>query len=76
MSSAEFRINIPIRELEAGGFTERTLQNVKDSDGTVVIYCDQLRGGTEETVHFCVELKRPTPIDRRVKDCPLKMPLS
>ena len=27
----------PIQELQDGGFTERTLQNVKDSDGTVVI---------------------------------------
>ena len=28
----------PVRELQAGGFAERTMQNVKDSDGTVVIY--------------------------------------
>jgi predicted Rossmann-fold nucleotide-binding protein len=28
----------PVQELQGGGFTERTLQNVKDSDGTVVIY--------------------------------------
>jgi hypothetical protein len=49
----------PIQELQGGGFTERTLQNVKDSDGTVVIYPGELRGGTEQTVRFCVELKRP-----------------
>jgi hypothetical protein len=49
----------PIQELEGGGFTERTLQNVKDSDGTVVIYPVELRGGTEQTVRFCVDLKRP-----------------
>jgi len=49
----------PVQELEAGGFTERTLQNVKDSDGTVVIYPDKLAGGTEQTVRFCIELKRP-----------------
>lgn len=49
----------PVRELENGGFSERTLQNVKDSDGTVVIYPGELRGGTEQTVRFCVELKRP-----------------
>ena len=28
----------PLQELQSGGFNERTLQNVKDSDGTVVIY--------------------------------------
>jgi len=49
----------PVRELQAGGFTERTLQNVKDSDGTVVIYSGQLSGGTAQTVRFCIELKRP-----------------
>jgi hypothetical protein len=49
----------PIRELQGGGFTERTLQNVKDSDGTVVIYPGELRGGSEQTIRFCVELQRP-----------------
>jgi hypothetical protein len=49
----------PVHELPAGGFAERTLQNVKDSDGTVVIYPGELRGGTEQTVHFCVELGQP-----------------
>jgi hypothetical protein len=49
----------PIQELQGGGFTERTLQNVKDSDGTLVVYCDHLGGGTAQTVYFCLELKRP-----------------
>jgi hypothetical protein len=45
--------------LESGGFTERTLQNVKDSDGTVIIYPGKLSGGTEQTVRFCIEQQRP-----------------
>ena len=49
----------PLQELEAGGFMERTLRNVKDSDGTVVIYRGEPYGGTEQTIRFCVELKRP-----------------
>jgi hypothetical protein len=49
----------PVQELQSGGFAERTLQNVKDSDGTVVIYPGELDGGTEQTVRFCVELERP-----------------
>ena len=49
----------PLQELPRGSFIERTLQNVKDSDGTVAIYPRELRGGTEQTVRFCVELKRP-----------------
>jgi Circularly permutated YpsA SLOG family len=49
----------PLQELESGGFTERTLQNVKDSDGTVIIYPGRLAGGTEQTVRFCVERQKP-----------------
>ena len=49
----------PLKELEVGGFTERTLQNVKDSDGTVIIFPGKLGGGTQQTVHFCAELQRP-----------------
>jgi Circularly permutated YpsA SLOG family len=49
----------PVQELQSGGFTERTLQNVKDSDGTVVMYPGKLEGGTEQTVRFCIELNRP-----------------
>ena len=49
----------PLQELQAGGFTERTLQNVIDSDGTIIVYSAELRGGTEQTVRFCVELDRP-----------------
>jgi hypothetical protein len=49
----------PVRELQTGGFTERTMRNVKDSDGTVVIYNGEIRGGTEQTVRYCVEIKRP-----------------
>jgi hypothetical protein len=49
----------PVQELKAHGFTERTMQNVKHSDGTLVIYPHKVAGGTEQTVRFCVELKRP-----------------
>jgi hypothetical protein len=49
----------PVQELEVGAFTERTLQNVKDSDGTVIIYPGKRSGGTEQTVRFCVEQQRP-----------------
>jgi hypothetical protein len=49
----------PVKELESGGFTERTLQNVKDSDGTAIIYSGKLTGGTEQTLRFCIEQQRP-----------------
>jgi hypothetical protein len=49
----------PVRELGHGGFSERTLQNIKDSDATVIICGDELRGGTKETVQSCIEQKCP-----------------
>jgi hypothetical protein len=49
----------PLMELENGGFTERTLQNIKESDGTLIIYLGNLSGGTEQTAKFCVEQRRP-----------------
>jgi hypothetical protein len=49
----------PVKELEHGGFTDRTLQNVKASDGTVIIYFNDLRGGTAATVRFCADQQRP-----------------
>jgi hypothetical protein len=49
----------PLKELEDGGFVERTAQNVKDSDGTVIIYPGKLSGGTEQTFRFCVNQQRP-----------------
>jgi Circularly permutated YpsA SLOG family len=49
----------PLKELEQGSFADRTFRNVKDSDATIVIYCDELRGGTEFTVECCEQLKRP-----------------
>jgi hypothetical protein len=49
----------PLKELEHAGFAERTLQNVKDSDGTVIVYFENLRGGSAQTVQFCIEQKKP-----------------
>jgi Circularly permutated YpsA SLOG family len=54
----------PVQELQHGGFDERTIQNVKDSDGTLIIYCRRLHGGTQFTVEWCGQLRRPhRPID-------------
>lgn len=35
------------------------MQNVKDSDGTVIIYRGTPSGGTEQTIRFCVEQGKP-----------------
>ena len=51
-------MSYPLVEL-AGGYTARTLANVRDSDATAIIYFDQLEGGTENTLAFCMEQRKP-----------------
>ena len=48
-----------IKEPEHCNFADRTLQNIKDSDGTVIICFDKLRGDTAQMVQFCIEQTRP-----------------
>ena len=40
-------------------FAKRTLANVRDSNGTIIIHCDGLRAGTAYTVECCKHLQRP-----------------
>ena len=49
----------PLRELVGGGYRERTLANVCDSDGTLVIHAGELEGGTAQTVEFCIAEGKP-----------------
>lgn len=48
----------PLAEL-AGGYEERTLQNVLDSDGTVILHKGALEGGTRQTMLRCREQRKP-----------------
>ena len=43
----------PLREVDNGGYRERTRANVLDSGGTLVIHAGELEGGTAQTVGFC-----------------------
>ena len=49
----------PLKELTGGDYVQRTLRNVSDSDATLVIYFDQLEGGTKLTVEFCNQKTKP-----------------
>ena len=49
----------PVRELPNGGFPERTLQNVLDSDATIIIHPGSLHGGTAETARICDQKRKP-----------------
>lgn len=49
----------PLTELSGAGYRKRTLKNVQDSDGTLIIYFSELSGGTKLTVDFCIKEKKP-----------------
>ena len=49
----------PVREMEKGGYFARTIQNLVDADGTLILYFGDLEGGTEETLFRCIKLHRP-----------------
>lgn len=49
----------PLTELAGAGYRERTLQNVVDSDATLIIYFGNLSGGTEQTLGFCIAQRKP-----------------
>ena len=49
----------PVRELPGAGYVERTLKNVIDSDGTLILYERRFDGGTALTAAYCAEHARP-----------------
>jgi hypothetical protein len=49
----------PVMELANAGYAERTVRNVADSDGTLVISKGEPVGGTRETVDRCIEMGKP-----------------
>lgn len=54
----------PLRELQEGGYLERTARNVGEADGTVIFYAGSLQGGTKATADFCSSHEKPClPID-------------
>lgn len=49
----------PLRELAGGDYRARTGQNVRDSDGTLILYNDLLSGGTRLTAELCRREHKP-----------------
>lgn len=48
-----------LRETAQDNYSSRTRLNVKDSDGTLILYRGELEGGSELTAHFAGELHKP-----------------
>ena len=51
----------PLQVLAGSGYRQRTKQNVRDSDATVIIYFDYIfpKGGTELTLLECIKKNKP-----------------
>lgn len=45
----------PLTELPGGGFRERTIKNVRESDGALILYLGEPQGGTQTTVNACIQ---------------------
>jgi hypothetical protein len=52
-------LRYPLREMASGGYEARTVQNVIDSDATLVIHFGAVEGGTALTVRECRRRRRP-----------------
>ena len=62
----------PVTEMPGGSYRERTKRNVIESDATLVIYFEQLHGGTEQTVLDCIELEKPYKLIDAVEIAPAR----
>lgn len=49
----------PLRVLPGADYRARTWANVATSDGTLIIYFEEPKGGTALTLRFCLELDKP-----------------
>lgn len=52
-------LRYPLQETPSPDYAQRTRWNVRDSDATLILYRDRLRGGTALTARIGAELRRP-----------------
>lgn len=51
-------------ETESEGYRQRTKFNVRDSDGTLILFIGQIEGGSQLTLQFTEKMRRPVmPLD-------------
>jgi len=49
----------PVLVLAGSGYRQRTLKNVQDCDGTLILFTTSLTGGTKLTRDLCLREKKP-----------------
>ena len=52
-------LRYPVKELPKASYKKRTAANVKDSDATVIIYDNEMDGGTLKSFEFAQKEKKP-----------------
>ncbi|MBF0294781.1 MAG: putative molybdenum carrier protein [Magnetococcales bacterium] len=52
-------VDYPLLETSTSDYRQRTLKNVQDSDGTLILHQGTLRGGTLLTLQMARSLKKP-----------------
>ena len=52
-------VRYPLQEHTSANYAKRTFENVLLSDGTLIIYTQELKGGTALTVRFCEDHDKP-----------------
>lgn len=55
----EIDARYPLREAPTSDYAQRTLLNVRDSDGTLILYRRQLQGGTLLTRRNALDRRKP-----------------
>ena len=48
-----------LEEINSSDYSERTLKNIQKSDGSLIIYCGSLYGGTKMTKEYCNVHNKP-----------------
>ncbi|MEN8170801.1 MAG: putative molybdenum carrier protein [Pseudomonadota bacterium] len=46
-----------MKQIDKGGYRQRSLRNARDADATLIIYFGELGGGAALTVEFCIKNK-------------------
>lgn len=65
-------LRYPLREMESGGYWQRSRRNIEDSDGTLILYFGELEGGTERTVRHCTAVGKPCQVVNGDEVSPLR----
>jgi len=52
-------LKYPLKELPGASYDDRTAENVKHSDATVIIYYSEMRGGTLKSFEFARKQSKP-----------------